>query len=184
MKTAVVGLGNVLLGDDAFGPYVVRLFQSRYDTGDVDIVDLGTPGLDLAPHLEGLEALVVVDTISAGGPPGTVRMYRKDELLAQPAPIRTNPHQPGVKETLMLLDLEGGGPSEVLLIGAVPDRVDTGVGLSPALRDAVYAVMDLVVEELTRLGHPPALRPAPGDPEIWWERPRRGVGTTTTSPSG
>lgn len=172
----MVGLGNVLLGDDAFGPYIVRLLKSRYDTGSVDMLDLGTPGLDLAPHLAGLQAMVVVDTISAGGPPGTIRMYRKDEILSRPAPIRTNPHQPGIREALMVLDLEGGGPREVLLIGAVPDRVDAGVGLSPALRNAVYAAMDLVVEELTRLGHPPVLRSSPLDPEIWWERPRPGAG--------
>jgi hydrogenase maturation protease len=100
-KVAVVGLGNVLIGDDAFGPYVVRLFEARYEAGsDVVALDLGTPGLDLAPHLEGLEALIVVDTVSSDGPPGTLELYGKDDLLSRPAPRRTDPHQLGELERL------------------------------------------------------------------------------------
>lgn len=173
-KVAVVGLGNILVGDDAFGPYVVRQFGAQYDVDDgVQVLDLGTPGLDLAPHLDGLDALIVVDTVSADAQPGTIRVYTKDELLAKPTPSRTNPHQPGVKETLLMLELEGEGPGEVLLIGAVPQRVETGVGLTEALRDAVPDAMERVAEELARLGHPATRRKVARDPDIWWERPRR-----------
>ncbi len=173
-RVAVVGLGNILVGDDAFGPYVVRQFGARYDVGDeVRVLDLGTPGLDLAPHLDGLDALIVVDTVSADSPAGTLRTYRKQELLARPTPSRTNPHQPGVKETLLMLELEGAGPAEVLLVGVVPERMETGVGLSQALRDAVPDAMARVAHELARLGHPATRREVARDPDIWWERPRR-----------
>lgn len=173
-KVAVVGLGNILVGDDAFGPYAVRQFGALYDVDDeVRVLDLGTPGLDLAPHLDGLDALIVVDTVSADAPPGAVRLYTKDELLAKPTPSRTNPHQPGVKETLLMLELEGQAPGEVLLVGAVPERVETGVGLTEALRDAVPEALDRVADELDRLGHPAVRRRIAGDPDIWWERPRR-----------
>lgn len=173
-KVAVVGLGNILVGDDAFGPYAVRQFDARYDVDhDVDVQDLGTPGLDLAPHLDGLDALIVVDTVSSDAPPGTLRLYRKAELLAKPTPSRTNPHQPGVKETLLMLELEGEAPAEVLLVGVVPERMETGVGLSDALRNAVPRALEQVAEELARLGHPAAPREVARDPDIWWERPRR-----------
>ncbi|MDX1675950.1 MAG: hydrogenase maturation protease [Longimicrobiales bacterium] len=173
-RVAVVGLGNILVGDDAFGPYVVRQFDALYDTDEeVQVLDLGTPGLDLAPHLDGLDALVVVDTVRADGPPGTLRTYTKEELLARPTPSRTNPHQPGVKETLLMLDLEGEGPTEVLLVGVVPERVETGVGMTRALHEAVPATLARVAEELDRLGHPARRRAVPRDPDIWWERPRR-----------
>lgn len=178
-KVAVVGLGNILVGDDAFGPYAVHQFNAHYDVGDgVQVLDLGTPGLDLASHLQGLDALIVVDTVSAEGPGGTLRLFRKDELLARPTPARTNPHQPGVKETLLMLELEGAGPADVLLVGAVPERVETGVGLSDALRDVVPEALARVADELTRLGHAPARRAVARDPDIWWERPRQaGVGS-------
>lgn len=173
-QVAVVGLGNVLVGDDAFGPYVVRQFDAHYDVDDgVRVLDLGTPGLDLAPHLDGLDALIVVDTVDGDGPPGTLRTYGKDALLAKPTPSRTNPHQPGVKETLLMLELEGEAPAEVLLVGVVPERVETGVGLTDALQDAVPEVLATVAEELARLGHAAVRREVARDPDIWWERPRR-----------
>ena len=170
----MVGLGNILVGDDAFGPYAVRQFGARYDVDDdVQVLDLGTPGLDLAPHLDGLDALIVVDTVSVDAPPGTIRTYTKDQLLAKPTPSRTNPHQPGVKETLLMLELEGEAPDEVLLVGVVPGKVETGVGMTHALRDAVAPALERVAAELERLGHPAVRREVPRDPDIWWERPRR-----------
>lgn len=175
---AVVGLGNVLVGDDAFGPYVVRLFEAGYDTGpEVRVLDLGTPGLDLVPHLEGLDALIVVDTVSADAEPGTIRLYHKDALLARPAPPRTNPHQPGVKETLLRLEVEGAGPRNVLLVGVVPERTETGVGLTPAVRAAAEEALAVIVAELERLGCPPVRHEPERDPDIWWERRRINAGT-------
>jgi hydrogenase maturation protease len=173
---AVVGLGNILVGDDAFGPFAVRQFGALYDVDDeVQVMDLGTPGLDLAPHLDGVDALIVLDTVSADASPGAIRTYSKDELLAKPPPQRTNPHQPGVKETILTLELEGEAPTDVLLIGVVPENVETGVGMTSAVRDAVAPVLDRLAEELDRLGHPAVRREVPRDPDIWWERPRRSA---------
>lgn len=170
---SVVGLGNVLVGDDAFGPYVVRLFEARYDVGpNVEIADLGTPGLDLAPHIEGRRALIVVDTVSSDGAPGTVKLYTKAELLSRPSPPRTNPHQPGVKETLLRLEVDDSAPSDVLLVGVVPEATETGVGLSDAVRAAAAGAMEAIVEELRRLGEAVTERQPSGDPDIWWERGR------------
>ena len=47
MRTALIGgIGNVLLGDDGVGPYILRLLESQYDFGDgIELLDLGTPAL-------------------------------------------------------------------------------------------------------------------------------------------
>ena len=173
---AIIGLGSVLMGDDGFGPYVVRLFGARYDCGpDVAVLDLGTPGLDLAPHIEGLDALIVVDTVVSEGPAAALRLYRKGDLLSKPALPRTNPHQPGVKETLLRLEVDGAAPAEVLLVGAIPAVVETVIGLSPALRVAAEDAIAEVARELDRLGHAPAERGVAEDPDIWWERPASGA---------
>jgi len=84
-RVAVIGLGNVLMGDDALGPYAVRVLQAGWEfPPGVSVTDAGTPGLDLTPYILGVEALIVVDTVKADAPPGTLRLYRKDELLATP----------------------------------------------------------------------------------------------------
>lgn len=173
-RVLVIGLGNVLVGDDGFGPFVVRTLAARYELPHgADIVDLGTPGLDLAPHIAGTDALIVIDTVT-GGAPGVVRCYRKEDLLARAPLPRTNPHQPGLVDTLLLLELQDLAPADVLLVGAVPARYDTGAPLSAAVRAAVSDAVSLVVCELERLGYAPLPRAQPQTPDIWWEE--RGSG--------
>ncbi len=168
----VLGLGNVLMGDDALGPWVVHHLASRWELpAGVEAVDVGTPGLDLTPYLAGARTVIVVDTVKSGGAPGEVRLYRKAELLAHPPQPRVSPHDPGLVECLLALDFAGIGPPEVLLVGVIPDRVGKGTGLSAALAAAVPRAAGAVVEELTRLGLAPAARPAPSDAPPWWEVP-------------
>jgi hydrogenase maturation protease len=169
-RVSVIGLGNVLMGDDAFGPWVIETLLAAYAfPEDVSVLDLGTPGLDLLPYIADLEALVLVDTVRADGPPGSLRLYRRDDILRHPPQARLSPHDPGVKEALLSAEFAGRGPREVLLIGAVPAETAMAVRLSPALKATVPSAVQAVLEELGRLGAPPTARPDPGAPDIWWE---------------
>ena len=103
--TTIVGLGNVLMADDAFGPYFVRWFQAHYElTEDVEVVDLGTPGLDLYPHLVHRDVVIIADTVRSNGEPGDLRVYQRDEILQHSPQARVSPHDPGLKETLLSLE--------------------------------------------------------------------------------
>jgi hydrogenase maturation protease len=166
----VVGLGNVLMGDDALGPWVIHYLAASYEFPDtVSLVDAGTPGLDLTPFLSGVPAIVLVDTVSSNGDPGELRLYRHEQLLKLAPQPRLSPHDPGVTETLQILELEGGGPSELLLVGVIPGPVQTGVGLSSAVRDAVPVAAELVLLELVRLGVAVGRRVDPWPEPPWWE---------------
>ncbi|HSJ10397.1 MAG TPA: hydrogenase maturation protease [Longimicrobiales bacterium] len=173
-RVVVLGLGNVLVGDDAFGPYVARTLQARYVMQDgVEVHDIGTPGLDLAPHLAGVEAAIIVDTVKSIAAPGTVSTWSMAQVLAKGPTPRTTPHQPGVVDTLYFLDIQGMAPHELLLVGVSPGRYDTGAPLSDDVRAAVDVAIALVACELERLGVPPILRDDPVDADIWWERTAR-----------
>lgn len=170
LRVGVIGLGNVLMGDDAFGPWVVQVLLADYDFPDgVDVQDLGTPGLDLVPYLTDLDALVLVDTVRADAPAGSVRLYRRDDLLRHAPQPRLSPHDPGVKEALLTAEFEGRGPHEVLLVGAVPAQTAMGVRLSSPLRDAVPLAVREVLRELERLGRRASPRADARPPDIWWE---------------
>jgi len=169
-RVGVIGLGNVLMGDDAFGPWVIQTLLSEYEfPDDVSVEDLGTPGLDLMPYVIDLEALVLVDTVRSAAAPGTVRLYRRDELLKNPPGPRLGPHDPGVQEALLAGEFAGRGPREVLLVGTAPVRAAMGGGLSHALREAVPRAVAEVLRELERLGRPATRRPEPRSPDVWWE---------------
>lgn len=171
MKTLVMGLGNVLMGDDGFGPFVVKVLESRYDfPGEVSLLDAGTPGLDLVPFLTGPEAVVIVDTVKAEAPPGTLKRYGREAILRHLPEARLSPHDPSLKEVLLTLDFAGKGPREVTLVGTVPASVAAGPGLSAPVRAAVEAAVEAVRVELERLGVPARPKAEPGDPDLWWER--------------
>ncbi len=60
----VLGVGNALMSDDGLGPYVVRVLEAFYEfPADVEVIDVGTPGLDLTPYL--LNAVATGVTLSA-----------------------------------------------------------------------------------------------------------------------
>jgi hydrogenase maturation protease len=170
MKISVLGLGNVLMGDDAFEPHVIMALEAGWEfPEEVTVLDLGTPGTDLLPYVTEAEALILVDAVRAEGAPGEMRFFHRDEILRHPHPPRLSPHDPGVKEALLSAEFHGQGPREVLLVGVIPARVESGISLSAEVRQAVPAAAEWVIRELVRLGAPLRKRPGRKGHEIWWE---------------
>ncbi len=167
-----MGVGNVLMHDDALGPYVLEWLRAKYELPpEVTVFDAGTPGLDLTMFLLEFDALIVVDALKGKGAPGDVATYTRAQLLEGALPITMSPHEPTLREALMRMALVGGGPSDVLLVGAIPDVVKTGTGLSPRVRAAVPAIERHVLRELSRLGAKVARKASRSEPDFWWERP-------------
>ncbi|HSF39321.1 MAG TPA: hydrogenase maturation protease [Thermoanaerobaculia bacterium] len=171
-RIAVLGLGNVLMGDDAAGPYVLRLLEAGYDLpAEVDLRDLGTPGPELAHIVEGLDALIVVDTLRVhDGAPGDLHLLRRPEIVKGRVPERLSPHDPSLRGALLAAELLGQSPPEALLVGIVPGQAELGIGLTPEVREALPAALAEVVKELERLGVPAGKRAEAAERvEVWWE---------------
>jgi len=170
VKTALIaGIGNVLLGVDGIGPYVVHLLESQYEFGErVEIADLGTPALDLTHRIVGLHTLILVDSVASDGPPGTILLYCKDDITRAAPAQRLDPHSPAVSECLMAADMLGAGPQNVLLVGIVGECYEPGSQITAAVRPSVPQAMDAVLSELARQGFDFAKKPSPGQPAIWW----------------
>lgn len=181
----VLGLGNVLMSDDGFGPYVARVLEAFYEfPHDVEVIDAGTPGLDLTPYLLDTEAVIFIDTVASSGAPGEIRVYDRAEILKHPPQARTGPHDPALKEALLTVDAAGAGPKIVRLIGIIPQRITTGVTLSPAVSAAVTTGARMVIDELDRMGVPAIPRPVPRRPDVWWSEPSTAVSVPSRQPRG
>jgi hydrogenase maturation protease len=151
--TVVLGLGNVLMGDDGLGPAVARAFEAEYVVPpDVEVVDLGTPGLDLLPWLADVDRVILVDTVKSDHPAGTVLVYDKTDIMRHAPMQRTGPHDPGVKDALFALEFAGRAPREVVLIGVVPATTAMGLELSPPAQAAVTGAVAHVVHALRQSG--------------------------------
>ena len=152
---SVLGLGNVLMGDDGLGPAVIHAFDAEYTVGpDVQVIDLGTPGLDLLPWLADVDRVILVDTVKSDLPAGTLRTYDKDDLLRHVPSARVGPHDPGVKEALLALEFAGRAPREVVVIGVVPQSTALTLELTPAVEAAVPAAVAAIRNTLASFGAP------------------------------
>ncbi len=99
-KVRIGGIGNVLMGDDGIGPFAIKVLESQYDFQDVELIDLGTPGLDLPIYLSGADALILIDAAQFEGEPSSVRLFRRSDVLRNPPGVRTDPHSPALQESL------------------------------------------------------------------------------------
>lgn len=167
---AIIGMGNVLLGDDGFGPCVIGILAATWEFPDsVELIDAGTPGLDLAGLLCGREAVIFVDSVAASSAPGELRFYRDGELQhALVLKPRVSPHDPALAEALAIARLVADGPAHVLLVGTVPENTEVGVGLSSRVASAADLAVIAIVAELEKRGLRPRPRQMRQQPSLWW----------------
>ena len=150
MSTAVYGIGNILLGDDGVGAAVVRYLDRNFAFDNVTLEDLGTPSLDLPSYLAGYDSVIFVDAVAADGPPGTIHLFSREEIINAPPGIRISPHEPSINDALIVLDFAGTAPRDVVLVGIVPETFEGGITLSPSVGAAVPHAAGAVIAELAR----------------------------------
>ncbi len=149
-RVLVAGIGNIFLGDDAFGVEVAQRLLQQPWPADVRVVDFGIRGFDLAyAILDGPEWSILVDATPRGGSPGTLYVIEPD--LDDPggeAGAAMNAHGMDPVTVLHLVRTLGGRPQRLLVVGCEPATFgpeDEGVmGLSPAVAAAIEPAMRLV----------------------------------------
>jgi hydrogenase maturation protease len=148
----ILGLGNAILGDDGIGPVAVaQLARDYIIPDDVLVLDGGTLGLSLAPHLADARAAILVDAVAIdGAPPGSPVRLTGDEVRGA-AERQLSAHQVGVADLLDGLRLRGELP-ELVLVGLVPQKIELRVGLSPDVEAALHLLLACIVVEARRLG--------------------------------
>lgn len=151
-RCLVLGIGNVLMGDDGLGVKAVEAFEAKYELGEgVETLDGGTGGLALLEFIQGFESVIVVDAIASNAPPGTIEQYTDEELKTARQLTRPSAHQIGLYELIETARLGGHAPS-VTLIGVVPFRIEAGAPLSKTVEDQIEQITDTIATELKRLG--------------------------------
>jgi hydrogenase maturation protease len=149
----VLGLGNVLCGDDGVGAVAVHLLERRYRVPrGVEVLDGGTLGLSLLPLLEQARVAILVDAIRTGEPPGTLVRLEGDEVAPAVAE-RLSVHQVGVADLLEAARWRDRYPPRLVLLGIVPESLELGVGRSTAVDAALPALVEAVVAEARSFGH-------------------------------
>jgi hydrogenase maturation protease len=142
-RILVAGIGNIFLGDDAFGVEVVRRLQSAGLPTSVQVKDFGIRSFDLAYALQdGYETVILVDAFPHGEPPGTVYVVEPDLDAAASGSngAMVDAHSMNPVRVLQMASSMGTNLPQVLLVGCEPENLggDEGhMGLSPTVEPAV-----------------------------------------------
>ncbi|MBZ5666247.1 MAG: hydrogenase maturation protease [Acidobacteriia bacterium] len=134
----VLGLGNVLLGDDGVGPALLREVCGLYaGVPGVECVDGGTQGMALLGYLAGREAVIILDAYAGGQNAGVVSVLEGPEVLGGGVTRSTTAHEGNAGELLAIAQLLGELPERIFLVGIEPERVRTELGLSERVASAL-----------------------------------------------
>ena len=148
-RILIAGIGNIFLGDDAFGVEVAREFQGRTLPAEVQVKDFGIRGYDLAFELaDGYEAVILVDATPRGESPGTVYLIEPDLAdLGQRDHASADGHDMDPVRVLQMAEALGGQPARLFLVGCEPGELESPegrIGLSDAVRASVPKAVEMI----------------------------------------
>ena len=155
----IAGIGNIFMGDDAFGCEVLKHLVQREWPDNVRVVDFGIRGFDLAyALLEGYDLTILVDATPHGGTPGTIYVIEPDlsELdTAYSGAMVVETHGMDPLKVLSMVKSMGGKLNKVMLVGCEPETFGPEEGLmglsesvAAAVPEAVKIVESLVGKRL------------------------------------
>ncbi len=147
--TVIVGCGNLIRGDDAAGPVLVRLLADRDLPEGVRLIDAGTAGMDVGFALRGAQRAIVVDASRVGVDPGTVHRV-PGEHLTDLRPPESNLHRFRWDQALGFAQwlLKDEYPPEVTVWLVEGESFEAGEPLTPAVQAAVERVADAIVADV------------------------------------
>ncbi len=158
MKILVAGIGNIFLGDDAFGVEVARALNLRKLPGSMVVKDFGIRGFDLAyALLDPWDAVLLVDALPRGEAAGTLYVVEPEmgELGSTASDTAINPHGMDPVRVLNLAASMGTISAQVLVVGCEPhdfgDELEGRMGLSPQVQAVVEKAANMVVELAARI---------------------------------
>lgn len=154
----IAGIGNIFLGDDAFGVEVAQHLMRRQWPSNVRVRDFGIRGLDLAYAMaEGVDVAIFVDAAPRGQTPGTLQVIEVEmpDATAQADPLTLDTHSIDPVRVLRLTASMDAKVQRVLVVGCEPENPsgddDMQAGLSEAVERAIPEAVLLVTSLVERL---------------------------------
>ncbi len=145
-NTVILGIGNLLMGDEGIGIHVIRYLEEQNLLPETDKVDGGTGGFHLLEYFQKYNRVILVDATIDGQPPGTVTMLKPRYSSDYPPTLTA--HDIGLKDLLDALYLMEKQPEIVLFTISIPQLDKVTLDLSPEIRDCIPAAARRITDFL------------------------------------
>ena len=150
-RVLILGVGNLLLGDDGFGVHLVNALRNTPFPPNIQIIEAGTVSHQLITLFREVDHLLVIDAVEAGDTPGSIFRFSPDDMNFPSGP-RYSLHQMSLIDVLRMAEMTGGKPQTVI-IGVQPKDVTSwSLELSDELTAVIPKVKDLLIAELREIG--------------------------------
>lgn len=146
-QIVILGIGNILLGDEGIGVHVVSILRSKDLPSNVEVIDGGTATLNLLPMIIGVSKLIVVDAVKGKGEPGSIYRFTPDDIKTG-TKIATSLHQIGFLNVLEMAAKIGEVPKSTVIIGIEPQNTDWGLEPSTKIKEKIPQIIDVVLKEI------------------------------------
>jgi hydrogenase maturation protease len=147
-RVLVLGVGNLLRGDEGVGIHAVRELTKRPLPPHVDVVDGGTAGLDLLHLMGEYDRVVIIDAVEAGEEPGAILRFAPQDITSQAGDFAISLHQTEVLEVFSLAAYLGRDLPPILIYGMQPEAMGWSTELSSTVQERLEALLDAIQEEL------------------------------------
>lgn len=150
MNLLVLGIGNLVMNDDAAGVLVAQELAEKYNNKreDLLVLDGGTLGLDLLGYIDWADRLVLVDAVELDLEPGTVVKLEGEDIDVA-FESKLSPHQMGMKDMLLTAELMGERPEEIVFYGIQAGTIQMEMELSKPVKNNMKKLTDHVEAEIT-----------------------------------
>jgi hydrogenase maturation protease len=149
-KILILGIGNILMGDEGVGVHVVNSLEKAALPADIELLDGGVGSFLLLEPMQNAERVILIDATIDGQKAGSVR--RLQPKFSTDYPTTLTAHDIGLKDLLDAFYLMGRTPDVTLFAISIPPLQDMHMELSPELTAVVPQVAQMVLEEAA-LGH-------------------------------
>ena len=154
MKILVLGIGNLLFGDEGIGVHFIKYIGEKYrfeGEHQIDIVDGGTLAQRLIPIIVEYDHVIIIDTINAKGVKAGEVYFFDFDAVPDAVDWQGSAHEVEMLQTLNMMDLAGDRPF-TMIMGVVPTIIEaTEFSLSQGVADAVPLMEKTLLDHLQTL---------------------------------
>ena len=147
MSSAIIALGNPLMGDDGAGPAALEWVRRKGLPAGAALVDAGTPGFRLLHILTDVDVAVFVDAADFGGTPGEIRSFAPSEVRSLRS-VPLSSHEGDVFQIIALAARLGQCPQQIAFCAIQPARIAPVQALTPAVAAGLPALAEEVMRTL------------------------------------
>lgn len=149
-KVLLLGVGNILLGDDGFGVHLINSLADTPFPPNVQVLEAGTVSHQLIPLIRELDHLIIIDVVDAKDTPGSIFRFSPEDLQYTKEQM-VSLHQISLIDVLNMAELTGGKPTTIIIAVQPKDVSNWSLELTDPVKAVIPKVKELIMEELKKI---------------------------------